>query len=211
MSEAQLSIGDVGIMVGNPLLAESLASVLRDGGMASCVLAGRGQDLTASIGERLPPLILVDFESVQIEPESFIDALARRPGDTDCVGYLPDEDTKSARLCIDSGFAGVVARSSGAHRLMQALQVVATGGIYLDPGFSQLALGATRREKAAPLSPRERDVLENVARGLCMKQIAAKMGLSVKSVEASKAAAARRLDLPDRSAIVSFAMRENWL
>ena len=61
------------------------------------------------------------------------------------------------------------------------------------------------------MSERERYVLEHVARGFSNKEIAGRLGLSVKTVETYRARAAVKLGLRRKSDIVQYALRNDWL
>ena len=65
--------------------------------------------------------------------------------------------------------------------------------------------------EALPLSPRETTVLHLIAWGYTNKEIAARLGLSVKTVEAHKANSMRKLGLPHRAALVRKAVDWGWL
>ena len=61
------------------------------------------------------------------------------------------------------------------------------------------------------LSEREAEVLRLIASGYSNKEIAARLDLSVKTVEAHKANAMRKLDLTGRIDIVKYAVMQGWL
>jgi two-component system, NarL family, response regulator NreC len=62
-----------------------------------------------------------------------------------------------------------------------------------------------------PLSPRETIVLHLIAWGYTNKEIAARLGLSVKTVEAHKSNGMRKLSAPNRAALVRHAVDSGWL
>ncbi|HEY9232221.1 MAG TPA: response regulator transcription factor, partial [Blastocatellia bacterium] len=61
------------------------------------------------------------------------------------------------------------------------------------------------------ISKREEEVLKLIAWGYSNKEIAAKLDISVKTVEAHRANAMRKLDLHSRIDIVRFALMQGWL
>ena len=68
-----------------------------------------------------------------------------------------------------------------------------------------------RARRAATISERESEVLRLIASGYSNKEIAAQLDLSVKTVEAHKANAMRKLDLNGRIDIVEYAVLQGWL
>jgi DNA-binding NarL/FixJ family response regulator len=101
--------------------------------------------------------------------------------------------------------------------LLQAIRAAAAGGQYLD---SALTARVTARlvgradkvgKPAATLTEREAEVLRLIASGYSNKEIAARLSLSVKTVEAHKANAMRKLGLRGRIDIVKYAVLQGWL
>jgi DNA-binding NarL/FixJ family response regulator len=119
---------------------------------------------------------------------------------------------------LQAGAAGYVLKQSAPAVLIHAVRAVASGGSYLDPAITEKALGSyfgrhTKKQSAGEvtLSDREADVLRLIALGHSNKEIAARLDLSVKTVEAHKANAMRKLDMTSRIDIVRYAMLQGWL
>jgi DNA-binding NarL/FixJ family response regulator len=95
---------------------------------------------------------------------------------------------------------------------------VATGGKYLDASMTAPVIGSYAKQAAppkpeptTPLSPRETEVLRLIAWGNTNKEIAARLDLSVKTVEAHKANGMRKLGMRGRIDIVRYALLQGWL
>ena len=108
-------------------------------------------------------------------------------------------------------------RSAG-DELVKAISEVAKGGLYFDPTLANRALASQRapstangEPRAAELSEREKDVLIQLAWGYSNKEIAAKLNISVKTVETYKVRIGEKLGLRSRSDIVQYAMRQGWM
>ena len=61
------------------------------------------------------------------------------------------------------------------------------------------------------LSPREREVLRHIARGYLYKEIALRLGISAKTVEAHVSAVLRKLQLSNRHELSRWAVQRGWL
>jgi DNA-binding NarL/FixJ family response regulator len=119
---------------------------------------------------------------------------------------------------LRAGVSGYVLKQSAPTELLQAIRAAAAGGQYLD---STLTARVTARllgregkrpsRSSAALSDRESEVLRLIASGYSNKEIAARLALSVKTVEAHKANAMRKLDLNGRIDIVKYAVLQGWL
>jgi len=111
-----------------------------------------------------------------------------------------------------------VLKRSAPEELVRAVRAVAAGGTYIDPSIAGAVvegyLGASSEVEDLPhdtLSDRERTVLVRVSTGFSNKEIAAELGLSVKTIETYKARAAEKLGLKTRVDIVRYAARQGWL
>ena len=117
---------------------------------------------------------------------------------------------------LHAGASGYVLKQSSSVELIHAIRAVASGGMYLDPSIAVKAMGVYRgdqpkRKGEGELSAREAEVLRLIAWGYSNKEIAARMEISVKTVEAHKANAMMRLGMRSRIDIVRFALLQGWL
>lgn len=113
------------------------------------------------------------------------------------------------------GVSGYILKQSASTELLQAIRAVAQGGEYLDSSLTARVTSrwrTTRRpEQGHAISDREREVLRLIAWGHSNKEIAAKLDLSVKTVEVHKANAMKKLGIKSRIDIVRFAVLQGWL
>jgi DNA-binding NarL/FixJ family response regulator len=110
-----------------------------------------------------------------------------------------------------------VLKQSAPAELLQAIRAAAAGGQYLDSALTaRVTAGFLGREgkgvkTGGSLTERESDVLRLIAAGYSNKEIAGRLELSVKTVEAHKANAMRTLGLAGRIDIVKYAVLQGWL
>ena len=118
---------------------------------------------------------------------------------------------------LRAGVSGYVLKQSAPTELLQAIRAAAAGGQHLDstltPRVTARVLGRADKLKRpnATLSERESEVLRLIASGYSNKEIASQLSLSVKTVEAHKANAMRKLGLGGRIDIVKYAVLQGWL
>ena len=120
------------------------------------------------------------------------------------------------RSLLDAGASGYVLKRSAASELVRALHVVGDGGTYLDPSMAGQLVGKLVRNNreigvAPGLSEREAEVVQLVARGYSNKEIAAKLEVSVKTVETYRYRAVEKLGLRGRADLVRYAIEKGWL
>ena len=120
---------------------------------------------------------------------------------------------------LRAGAKGYVLKQSPSAVLIFAVRAVAAGQSYLDPSVTAKVVGGYRggRAKAAveetgeSISEREEEVLRLIALGHSNKEIAARLSVSVKTVEAHKANGMRKLGLGSRTDVVSYAIFRGWM
>jgi len=142
----------------------------------------------------------------QLRPNAAIVTLTRHSDDA----YLQE--------LLRAGVSGYVLKQSAPTELLQAIRAAAKGGQYLDSSLTARVtagfLGKDGRKTAkagVAISEREAEVLRLIASGYSNKEIAGRLSLSVKTVEAHKANAMRKLGLNGRIDIVRYALLQGWL
>ncbi len=124
-----------------------------------------------------------------------------------------DEDLVTR--CLDAGAAGYILKDTPPLQLIYAIEAVNQGQQYLSPSVLK---GLVRQHISHPsglksgyelLSDREREILVRLAEGESLKDLAIRLDLSVKTVDAHKTNLMRKLDLHDRSELIRYAIRKH--
>jgi two-component system response regulator NreC len=142
----------------------------------------------------------------QLQPGAAIVTLTRHADDA----YLQE--------LLRAGVSAYVLKQSAPTELLQAIRAAAAGGQYLDSALTARVTaafvgkpGKRVSRTATAVSERESEVLRLIASGYSNKEIGARLSLSVKTVEAHKANAMRKLGLNGRIDIVKYAALKGWL
>jgi DNA-binding NarL/FixJ family response regulator len=135
--------------------------------------------------------------------------------DVGIIAWTREGDDAAVAEAKAAGIRGYVLKQSNPTELFHAMRVVAAGTFYLDSHLAsdpaapvEPALYGRRHER---LSSREGNVLRLAASGYGNKKIATDLGISVKTVEAHKWNAMRKLGLTSRIDVVSYALVRGWL
>lgn len=112
------------------------------------------------------------------------------------------DDPAHVAPALKAGARGYIVKGSGLGDLVRAIEDVARGARYLDPALSSAPAPAE-----VAVTPREREVLGLVAKGLSTAEIAAALSLSAKTVETHRANLLQKLSAPNVAALVDKAHR----
>jgi len=125
------------------------------------------------------------------------------------------EDRAYVQKVLSAGARGYLLKRSAAEELVRAIRAVHAGGLYVDPAiagkFVQSGGGENALGEGLGLSEREEEVLKLAAQGHTNKETAARLGLSIKTVESYKARAMEKLGLKTRAEIVRYGLARDWL
>ena len=184
-------------------------------------VVGEAQDAETAVSfarAETPDVVLLD---ISMRGDNGIQAISRihevSPG-TRVIMLTMHADRAYLRSALASGAAGYMVKTGVDAELVTAIRTVCRGETYIDasvvddadPDVLQRQAAASERGSAASLigllSKRERQVLELVAYGHTHKDIAARLDVSVKSVETYRARVADKLGLRSRAELVRFAL-----
>jgi DNA-binding NarL/FixJ family response regulator len=198
------------------VVREGLRSLL--GSDSRFEVVGEAADgLTAlSAVERLhPDIVIVDVSLPGMNGTQVTRKLKAMMPDVRMLALTVHEEGGYLRSLMDAGASGYVLKRSAASELLRALEVVGEGGTYLDSSIASQLVGKLSRKSTqtspAALSEREQEVVKLVAHGYSNKEIAAKLDVSVKTVETYRYRATEKLGLRSRADLVRYALDQGWL
>jgi DNA-binding NarL/FixJ family response regulator len=120
-------------------------------------------------------------------------------------------EPRLASEAFRSGASGYLLKQAAADELIDAVRAVTGGLTYLTPLITRDVLWAMAQADDATLpalTPRQKDVLRLIAEGKRMKEIAAELDISVRTVEAHKRELMQSLDVQSNADLVRFAVRQ---
>ena len=193
------------------LVLEGLRRLLED----RCELVGMVEDGRAlvEIAPRLAPdLILLDISMPVLNGLDAARRLRKLVPESRIIFLTMHADPTYASEAFDAGAAGYLLKRSAASELDDAIAAVLAGRRYLTPLVTGDALrSSVPRSVTVPptlgrLTPRQREVLQLVAEGHSGKEIAARLGISAKTVEFHKASLMDRLGVRTASELTKYAV-----
>ncbi|HVG35298.1 MAG TPA: response regulator transcription factor [Pyrinomonadaceae bacterium] len=182
--------------------------------------AGDGRAAIALAQELLPDIVVMDISMPHLNGLKATEKLNACCPQIKVLALTRHTDYGYLQQLLRAGASGYVLKQSPPAELLHAIRAVASGGKYLDPAVAGKVIGNYTERTASlrvaaqggrDLSEREAEVLRLIAWGHSNKEIAARLDISVKTVEAHKANVMKRLGMTSRIDIVRFALLQGWL
>jgi DNA-binding NarL/FixJ family response regulator len=200
------------------LFVEGLKAMLRNESSLQIVgEAGDGRQAVELVKQLKPDLLLMD---VSMPDMNGFEATRRvhefDPSVKVLILTMHDEEELVAR-CLEAGAAGYIIKDAPASQLLYAIEMIQKGERYLSPAVLKKVLASYPKNSTRPqtsydrLSPREREVLKLLAEGFSVKEIAARLNLSVKTVDVHKTNLMKKIDVHDRTELVKYAIQKKLI
>jgi DNA-binding NarL/FixJ family response regulator len=197
--------------------------VVEDRGLAWTCAASAAEGLALAT-ELQPDLVLTDLGLPDLDGVDLIEQLVERLPGTPVVVLTVASSEARVVAALAAGACGYVLKEDLGKRLPSALVEVLEGGVPMSPAAARAVLahvrctagGAVVRPPsprapgppgAAVLSPRERDVVEQLGRGLTYEQVATVLGVSINTVRAHVRAVYEKLGATSKTEAVMLALR----
>jgi len=163
-----------------------------------------------------PDLVLMDVSMPRLNGIEATQLLKTTAPRLHILVLTVHEDHGYVREFLKAGASGYLLKRASTEELLRAIRAVAAGQIYVDPRIATTLVNSIVRPHSAPpssaaeLSDREVEVLRLVALGYANKEIAARLDLSVKTIETYKARSMEKLGLKSRVDIVRLGTERGW-
>jgi DNA-binding NarL/FixJ family response regulator len=198
------------------MVAEGLQALLKD----SFDLIGVVHDGRALLeaAETLRPDVIVTDVSMPLMNglEAIRQIRARRP-DAKVIVLTMHRDTHLAAEAFRAGVSGYLLKVSPGEELINAIREVARGRSYVTTLLAKdliallIEAGGPIREDGSALTPRQREVLQLVAEGRTMKEVASILNISPRTAESHKYEIMQVLGVQTTAELIQYAMRQKLI
>jgi len=187
------------------LVADALNELLA----GHCEMVGTvldGSSLLSVALERRPDLIIADLSMPGLSGVEAVGQLRRAGVTAKIIIVSMYGDPRVAKQAITAGASAFVAKQGAGEELLTAIRIVLEGGTYISPHIAERMASVPASEPPlATLTPRQREILQFIARGHSAREIAAALNLSPRTVEAHKYEIMRALGLRKTADLVRYA------
>lgn len=164
-----------------------------------------------------PDIMLMDVSMPEMNGAQATECLKATCPQIKIIVLSAYADEVHVRKLLTAGASGYVLKRTLAEELTNAIRAVAKGGTYLDPAVAGKIVGdyvrptASADKESGSLSPREQEVLLDIARGYSNKEISERLFIGVKTVEGHKARVMEKMEFASRAELVRYALHRGWL
>jgi DNA-binding NarL/FixJ family response regulator len=160
-----------------------------------------------------PDIVLMDITMPDLNGLEALNRMKKACPTTRVIMLSVHGGEEYFQQALDSGAAGYLLKDADQMELELAIRTVVRGDIYLSPAVAKYTLDAYREKKEgdqgplACLSSRHKEILQLIAEGYANKEIAQRLDLSPRTVEAHRAELMERLNIRDVPGLVKIALR----
>jgi DNA-binding NarL/FixJ family response regulator len=188
------------------MVRQGLASLLADE-FDVVATVGDGTSLLEEAARTRPDVIVTDVSMPGLSGMDALRRLKAQRADVKVILLTMHVSGELAAEAMRAGAAGFVVKQSAGEELVTAIREALQGHVYLTPSVTRATLAGLDDPRPEPLTPRQREVLRLVAQGRRMKEIAALLGLSPRTVETHKYEMMQALGVQSTAELIRYAIQ----
>ena len=181
--------------------------------------ASDGQEAIDLVSKLLPHVVLMDIAMPEVNGIEATKAIKEQHPSTAVLILTAYDNDQYIMALLEAGAAGYLLKNVSGSNLVNAIRAVHAGEAVLHPTIAQKVFsrfGASGQESSEPvqsieLSERETEILKMAAQGLSNQEVADKLFLSRRTIQAHLANIFRKMDVGSRTEAVLQALKKGWL
>lgn len=179
--------------------------------------AAGGRDAVEMVKSLKPDIAILDITMPEMDGLEATRQIREAAAPARVLILTMHESDQMVRRVLEAGARGYVLKSDMAVHLVQAVKDLANGKLSLTPkvseivleGFLKRGVDAKQQEHAsARLSPREREIVRLLARGRANKEIAAELGITLRTVETHRRRIMMKMGFHSLTDLIHYAIRD---
>ena len=198
------------------LVREGISALLQTQSDLEVVgFAANGRDALKLVRDLSPDLVVMDVSMPEMNGIEATRQVVHQQDRVKVLALSVHSDNNFVIEMLKAGASGYLLKDSAFSELIQAIQIIMRGHLYLSPSLTSVVVRdyvdrLPDREEApgSSLTGREREVLQLVAEGKTTREIAELLHLSARTVETHRQNIMNKLDKPTLADLIKYALRE---
>ena len=186
----------------------------KEPGWEVCGEAGDGRTAVALAAQLTPDVVVLDMGMPELNGLDAARQIKRALPKTEVLIFTGEESEQLIHEVFAAGARSYILKSDLSQHLTAAIRALGEHRHYFTTRISEVVFaryldGASGagQDQAEGLTPREREIVQLLAEGRSNKEVAARLGISIKTVETHRAATMRKLRLDSFADLVRYAIR----
>ena len=194
------------------MVRQALARILEESGRVKVVAQARdGRQVLDAVRDAQPQVVVLDYSMPGQDAPAVIEKLLRLYSGVKILILTVHENIHSAVRVLEAGAHGYLIKSAAVDELVEAIDTVHQGRVYVSPRVSQEVLEHLRRPKRQrvglqSLSQREFDLLRMLGSGKTLQQCAQQMKIGTSTASTYRARIMEKLGLTSTAELIRFAL-----
>lgn len=207
----------VGIIEDQTAIREMISQAILDPDEYKLIFdTGDGQEGYDKCMELKPDFVILDVMLPKLNGTDALRRFSKELPDTRVLIFSGYQSPDLIRELLQAGAHGFVEKSAPLSELRKGIEIVSGGGSYFGPEVASLvrdamAEPATNDSGTSILTKREREILQLIAESNSTREIAEKLGISVKTAENHRTNLMRKLDLHDVASLTRYAINKGLI
>ncbi|MDM8520532.1 response regulator transcription factor [Anaerolineales bacterium HSG6] len=211
----------------HPLFRQGLRRVLEsDDNIEVIMEVSDGEESLRMIKQLMPKVVIMDINLPQMNGLQVTRELKQVAPEVSVIMLTAYHDDEQIFHSIRAGAAAYFPKDVTPRRLVEAVRQVSLGNYVIDDEvldkpevatwllqqFDKVAyVDGSPNDMFAPLSPREMEILQHIARGQSNKEVAYELGISRQTVKNHMTSILRKLAVNDRTQAALYAVKRGWI
>ncbi len=178
--------------------------------------ADDGAQTVSRVGQLLPDVVLMDITMPGLNGLEATRQIKQSYPQVKVLILTMHETDQYLSEMLEVGVSGYVVKTTTSRELISAIRTVHQGDVYLYPSIARMLVGdylqrvKSGEEKTSydGLTPREREILRYIAEDLQNREIARRLGISVRTVQTHRTNLMEKLGAHDRTQLVKYAIQK---
>lgn len=195
----------------HPAVREGVRSYLTQQGVSVVGEASDDAEASRKVKKAAPDVIILDINLPGVDGGELARYLRQTVPGAKLIAFSIHASQEYVVRMARCGVHGYVMKDMPTAKLVEAIERVHKGGLYFPPGMTDAILAPSAKlahgERSTVLTAREREVLVLLAEGLANKEVARKLGISVRTAETHREHLSRKLNIAPIAGLTKYAIQ----